>query len=442
MILIVDDDNSVRVSLKLLLKRNGYEVETAASPAEAITFVRGSRPDLVVMDMNYSRTTTGEEGLTLLKQIKVFHPDVPVILITAWGNIPLAVEGIRAGAFDFITKPWDNATLLGRIATALTLTSKDIPSEGSSSFDRSAIIGRDPKLLSVLDTIERVATTNAPVLILGENGTGKELIAEAIHKNSLRKNGPMVKVNLGGLSQSLFESEMFGYRKGAFTGAVTDREGRFAAAEKGTIFLDEIGDLDINSQVKLLRVLQEHTYEPLGDTRTRRADVRVVCATNADLNAMLREGSFREDLYYRINLITVTLPPLRERPDDIPLLVDHLLKKVSKAAGRDIPKVTPEAMELLKKQPWPGNIRQLANIVERTLLVTPGDILDARDFQAQGLSPEINKNDNPGRLKSAEKTEIENALTESGGNLTRAAALLGITRQTLYRRMAKYGIKF
>ncbi|MDE7345814.1 MAG: sigma-54 dependent transcriptional regulator [Muribaculaceae bacterium] len=440
MILVVDDDNSVRVSLKLLLKRNGYEVAAAATPAEAIAFVRSARPDLVIMDMNYTRTTTGEEGLTLLKQIKVFHPDVPVILITAWGNIPLAVEGIRAGAFDFITKPWDNYTLLGRIATALSLSAKG-EAETSSSFDRSAIIGRDPKLLSVLDTIERVASTNAPVLILGENGTGKELIAEAIHRNSSRRNGPMVKVNLGGLSQSLFESEMFGYRKGAFTGAVADREGRFAAAEGGTIFLDEIGDLDINSQVKLLRVLQEHTYEPLGDTRTRRADVRVVCATNADLAGMLKEGTFREDLYYRINLITVTLPPLRERRDDIPLLVDHLLRKVSAGAGRDVPEVTEEAMELLKRQPWPGNIRQLANIVERTLLVTPGDTLDARDFQAQGLSPDKSAAASPGRLKSREKTEIENALTESGGNLTRAAAILGITRQTLYRRLAKYDIK-
>lgn len=347
MILIVDDDNSVRVSLKLLLKRNGHEVATAATPAEAISFIRGCRPELVVMDMNYSRSTTGEEGITLLKQIKVFHPDVPVILITAWGNIPLAVEGMRAGAFDFITKPWDNYTLLGRIATALSLSNKEAkPSE--SRFDRSAIIGRDPKLMAVLDTIERVAATNAPVLILGENGTGKELIAEAIHRNSQRRGGPMVKVNLGGLSQSLFESEMFGYRKGAFTGAVTDREGRFAAAEGGTIFLDEIGDLDINSQVKLLRVLQEHTYEPLGDTRTRRADVRVVCATNADLTQMLRKGTFREDLFYRINLITVTLPPLRERKEDIPLLVEHLLQKACKAAGRKLPEVTEDAMELLK----------------------------------------------------------------------------------------------
>ena len=441
MILIVDDDNSVRVSLKLLLKRNGYDVATAATPAEAISFVRGSLPELVVMDMNYSRSTSGEEGITLLKQIKVFHPDVPVILITAWGNIPLAVEGMRAGAFDFITKPWDNYTLLGRISTAISLSKKEAP-PSDSTFDRSPIIGRDPKLLSVLDTIERVAATNAPVLILGENGTGKELIAEALHKNSQRRGRPMVKVNLGGLSQSLFESEMFGYRKGAFTGAVADREGRFAAAEGGTIFLDEIGDLDINSQVKLLRVLQEHTYEPLGDTRTRRADVRVVCATNADLNDMLRKGTFREDLFYRINLITVTLPPLRERRDDIPLLASHLIRKACGSAGREIPVVTEEAMQLLKAQAWPGNIRQLANIVERTLLVTRGDILDARDFQAQGLYPDKHPDSNPGRLESREKTEIENALTESGGNLTRAAALLGVTRQTLYRRLAKYNIKY
>ena len=440
MILIVDDDKSVRVSMKLLLGRNGYDVATAADPAEAMAFVRSSRPDLVVMDMNYSRSTTGDEGITLLKQIKVFHPDVPVILITAWGNIPLAVEGMRAGAFDFITKPWDNAVLLGRIATALSLTGEE-KHESATSFDRSRIIGRDPVLMSVLDTVERVAATNAPVLILGENGTGKELIAEALHNNSPRRNAPMVKVNLGGLSQSLFESEMFGYRKGAFTGAVTDREGRFAAAEGGTIFLDEIGDLDLNSQVKLLRVLQEHTYEPLGDTRTRKADVRVVCATNADLGQMMMNGTFREDLFYRINLITLTLPPLRERRDDIPLLVDHLLKKGCAAAGRDVPSITPEAIDLLKTQSWPGNIRQLGNIVERTLLVTPGDVLDARHFLAQGLTEEGVADDTPRRLDSTEKEAIEKAIASSGGNLTRAAAILGITRQTLYRRMDKHNIK-
>ncbi len=441
MILIVDDDHSIRLSLKLLLSRTGYEVKTVATPAEAIDYVRGSRPDLVVMDMNYSSSTSGVEGIILLKQIKVFQPDVPVILITAWGNIPLAVEGMRAGAFDFITKPWDNAILLEHIATALSLTKtedKSVP----SSFDRSHIIGRDPVLLSILDTIERVAPTDAPVLIMGENGTGKELIAEAIHINSKRRGEAFVKVNLGGIPQSLFESEMFGHRKGAFTGAVADRVGRFAKAERGTIFLDEIGDLDLNSQVKLLRVLQEHTYEPLGDSRTRRADVRVICATNANLAERMDNGTFREDLFYRINLITVTLPALRERRDDIPLLVEHFLRKSCKSLDREMPTVTPEAMELLKRQPWPGNIRQLSNIIERTLLVTPGSCLDAVHFQAQGLSSEGMAGDKFRKIESAEKSAIENALVTTGGNVSRAAAILGLTRQALYRRMAKYDIKF
>lgn len=441
MILVIDDDRNIRVSLKLLLGRNGYEVVTASGRDEAVNIVRSMRPDLVIMDMNYSRSTTGEEGITLLKQVKVFHPDVPVILITAWGSIPLAVEGMRAGAFDFITKPWDTGVLLGRINAAIMLSSKEDNATGGRLFDRTNIIGRDPALLSVLDKIERVAATEAPVLILGENGTGKELIAEAIHNNSARKNGPLVKVNLGGVPQSLFESEMFGYRKGAFTGAVADREGRFAKASKGTIFLDEIGELDINSQVKLLRVLQEHTYEPLGDSRTLRADIRVVSATNADLPAMIAAGRFREDLFYRLNLITVTLPPLRERRDDIPLLVDYLLRRGCASGGREVPEVSEEAMELLKKQLWPGNIRQLANVVEGTLLVNPVMKLEAHHFIAQGLSPEVVLAGSPRLLKSAEITAIENAFAVSGGNLTRAAAILGITRQTLYRRMEKYDIK-
>lgn len=439
MILIVDDDSAIRMSLRLLLTRNGYETATAAGPAEAMAAVRSVNLDLVIMDMNYSRSTSGEEGLTLLRQIKVFHPETPVILITAWGNIPLAVEGMRAGAFDFITKPWDNRSMLTSVATALTL-GKAGEKPDAQDFDRSRIVGNDPTLLSVLETIRRVAATDAPVLITGENGTGKELIADAIHCNSKRRHKPMVKVNLGGMPPALFESEMFGHRKGAFTGAVADREGRFALAEGGTIFLDEIGELDLNSQVKLLRVLQEHTYEPLGDSRTRRSDVRVVCATNADLHSLMDKGAFREDLYYRINLITVALPPLRERRDDIPLIAEHLLRKACERTGHAMPIITPEATELLKRQPWPGNIRQLANILERTMLVTPGNILDFRDFQAQGLSADGNTEGSPRRLKNAEITAIENALTACGGNISRAAAILGITRQTLYRRMEKYNI--
>lgn len=441
MILIVDDDAAVRLSLRLLLTRNGFETREASSPKEAMEIVRSTTPELIILDMNFSRATTGEEGLILLKQIKIFHPDVPVILMTAWGSIPLAVEGIHAGAFDFITKPWDNQTLLQRINVALELNS---PTEGTAvntDFDRSFIIGKSPALLNVLDTISRIAATDAPVLIMGENGTGKELIAEAIHRNSRRRANAMVKVNLGGISSSLFESEMFGHKKGAFTGAVADREGRFAVANGGTIFLDEIGELDLNCQVKLLRVLQEHTYEMLGDSTPRRTDVRVVCATNADLPAMVAERTFREDLFYRINLITVTLPPLRDRADDIPLLVDHIVARHCEANGRERPEISADAMDFLKTLPYPGNIRELKNFIERTLLVTQSQSLGAADFRSQYTGPAPTRQASASSLESKEQQAIELALAQSGGNLTRTAGLLGISRQALYRRMEKYGIK-
>lgn len=441
MILIVDDDAAVRLSLRLLLTRNGFETREASSPKEAMEIVRSTTPELIILDMNFSRATTGEEGLILLKQIKIFHPDVPVILMTAWGSIPLAVEGIHAGAFDFITKPWDNQTLLQRINVALELNS---PTEGTAvntDFDRSFIIGKSPALLNVLDTISRIAATDAPVLIMGENGTGKELIAEAIHRNSRRRANAMVKVNLGGISSSLFESEMFGHKKGAFTGAVADREGRFAVANGGTIFLDEIGELDLNCQVKLLRVLQEHTYEMLGDSTPRRTDVRVVCATNADLPAMVADRTFREDLFYRINLITVTLPPLRDRADDIPLLVDHIVARHCEVNGRERPEISADAMDFLKTLPYPGNIRELKNFIERTLLVTQSQSLGAVDFRSQYTGPAPTRQASASSLESKEQQAIELALAQSGGNLTRTAGLLGISRQALYRRMEKYGIK-
>lgn len=442
MILIVDDDPGIRLSLRLMLTRSGYEVTLAATPAEAMDFVRSRVPSLVLLDMNFSASTSGDEGIILLRQIKIFHPDVPVILMTAWGSIPLAVQGIHVGAFDFITKPWDNRALLGRIATALDLASPPQPVE-TGRFDRSMIIGRSAALLNVLDTVERIAATDAPVLVMGENGTGKELIAEALHRNSRRASRHMVKVNLGGIPQGLFESEMFGHKRGAFTGAVADREGRFLAADGGTIFLDEIGELDLNSQVKLLRVLQEHTFEVLGDSKPRRVDVRVVCATNADLPAMVAEGTFREDLFYRINLITVTLPPLRDRIDDIPLLVDHLLRRACEANSCPVPEVTPEALEFLASLPYPGNIRELKNLVEGTLLVTPGDMLDADDFRARHTSTPTVHVGNPfmPTIGDNERSLIEKAVAESHGNLSRAAALLGITRQALYRRLDKYGIR-
>ena len=309
MILIIDDDSAVRSSLSFMLKRAGYEAQTVPGPREAMDVVRAETPALILMDMNFTLSTTGEEGLTLLKQVKIFRPDVPVILMTAWGSIQLAVQGMQAGAFDFITKPWNNAALLQRIETALELAAvpKGAPEEQSETLNRSHIIGKSQGLMEVLNTVARIARTNASVLITGESGTGKELIAEAIHINSQRVKQPFVKVNLGGISQSLFESEMFGHKKGAFTDATTDRVGRFELANKGTIFLDEIGDLDPSCQVKLLRVLQDQTFEVLGDSRPRKTDIRVVSATNADLRKMVSERTFREDLFYRINLITNNL---------------------------------------------------------------------------------------------------------------------------------------
>lgn len=284
MILIVDDDKAVRLSLSVLLKRAGHDVLAFDGPEAALDAVRGHRNSLrlIIMDMNFGRSTSGEDGLELLQRVKVLSPGLPVILITAWGSIPLAVEGMRLGAFDFITKPWDNRMLLQQVETALTLT-HNVPSDVDTVFDRSAIIGHNRALTELLDTAARVAPTDAPVLILGENGTGKELVAQAIHANSPRRANPLVMVNLGGISQSLFESEMFGHVKGAYTGAGADRKGRFEMADKGTVFLDEIGDLDLSCQVKLLRVLQQHTFERLGESKPRKADFRVIAATNADL---------------------------------------------------------------------------------------------------------------------------------------------------------------
>ena len=439
MILIADDDNAIRLSLSLLLRKAGYEVEQAATPAATIEQVRKAAPQLVILDMNFSHATTGEEGITLLRQIKVLRPEVPVILITAWGSIPLAVEGVRCGAFDFITKPWSNHELLQRVSTALELSGG--AAAGPDSFDRSKIIGHSPALERVLDTVRRVAATDAPVLIMGENGTGKELIAETLHINSRRAGAPFVKVNLGGISRSLFESEMFGHKKGAFTGATSDRMGRFGMADKGTIFLDEIGELDANSQVKLLRVLQEHSFEMLGDSRTQHVDIRVVCATNADLAAMVADRSFREDLFYRINLITVTLPPLRERKSDIPLLVDHFVRQFCMANRTNVPEIAPDAISALREMPFPGNIRELKNLVERTLLISGNPVLTGADFRnAASLSPAAVPAAK-GNLDDLERAAVQDALRRSNGNLSQAAGILGITRQSLYRRLEKYGMK-
>lgn len=449
MILIIDDDSAVRSSLSFMLKRAGYEAQVVPGPREAIEVVRTVAPDLILMDMNFTLSTTGEEGLTLLKQVKVFRPDTPVILMTAWGSIQLAVQGMQAGAFDFIPKPWNNAALLQRIETALELSTapKETTQEQNDAFNRNHIIGRSQGLTDVLNTIARIAKTNASVLITGESGTGKELIAEAIHINSQRAKHPFVKVNLGGISQSLFESEMFGHKKGAFTDASADRTGRFEMADKGTIFLDEIGDLDLSCQVKLLRVLQDQTFEVLGDSRPRKTDIRVVSATNADLRKMVNERTFREDLFYRINLITVKLPALRERREDIPLLVRHFADRQAETNGLPRTEFSADAMQFLSRLPYPGNIRELKNLVERTILVSDKPTLDASDFDAQY----IRHNDQKAAestsfigmtLDEIERQTILQALERHKGNLSQVAMALGISRAALYRRLEKHNINY
>ena len=425
MILIVDDDAGIRSSLKFILTHSGkYNVLTASNGEEAIEIVRKNSLRLVITDMNFSSDTSGRDGLELLQKVKILSPQTPVILITAWSSIPLAVTGIKLGATDFISKPWDNRQLLDKIDSIMTTAGKP------QDFDRCGIIGNNSQLENIISTLKKIAPTDAPVLITGENGTGKEMIARAIHENSRRRGKPFVKVNLGGISRSLFESEMFGHKKGSFTGAVADRTGRFEMADGGTIFLDEIGELDVECQVKLLRVLQEKTFEPLGDSRSRKVDVRIICATNAPLDDMIKAGTFREDLYYRINLITIHLPALRERIDDIPILIRHFAEN----AGHSNIKFLQSAIDRLSNYSFPGNIRQLKNIVERTLLMCDGNIVTDSDIA-------LPETEHTATLDEAEKFRIEEIIKSTGGNVSRAAAILGLTRQALYRRMEKYGIK-
>ena len=453
-ILIVDDDRAVRTSLSLLLKNGGYTPVLAENPDTALKLLESTDVELVVMDMNYSMKTTGEEGLRLLTDIKARNSGLPVIIITAWGSISLAVQGMKAGAADFINKPWNNEHFLQSVRTALSLTGesefaleKDLNRKKLDQlYNFDNIIGEDRKLLELLATVGRVAKTDAPVLITGESGTGKELIAEAIHANSNRQNHPFVKVNLGGISQSLFESEMFGHKKGAFTDAKHDRTGRFGMADKGTIFLDEIGELDLNSQVKLLRVLQDRSFEVLGSSDTKTVDVRVISATNRSLEKMVEDRRFREDLFYRVNLITINIPPLRERKQDIPLLIEGFIGNLKQTYPDRMIEVGKTAVEWLMDLPWSGNIRELKNLVERTMLITDKDKLEADDFLArQQNSPQRNIGDalpavGSMSLEEIEVSMIKKALLFHQNNISKAAKSLGLSRSALYRRMEKFGI--
>lgn len=453
MILIIDDDKTVVKSISFLLKQHGYPTCFAYNPEESLLILNQQKINLVILDMNFNAEIDGHDGLTMLKKIRKNYPLIPVILITAWGHMALAIDGMKAGAVDFINKPWDNHYLVEAVQTALQLNQPMVDHAKDrilldSKYQFGNIVGNDPGLVKILQLVGRVCNTSASILIMGESGTGKELVAEAIHQNSNRKEHPFVKVNLGGISSTLFESELFGHVKGAFTDACTNRAGRFEQAHRGTIFLDEIGELDLNGQVKLLRVLQERKFEVLGSNQTREVDIRVICATNKDLPELVSQGKFREDLLYRINLISFTIPPLRERREDIPLLIDFFLTNLKTIYQRPYLEITREAIGWLKELPYPGNIRELKNLVERTILVNDKKQLSVKEFKEQlDIHPAHQSTKGTGSmqlisLEEMEKKIIRQALVFYENNISEVARSLGISRAALYRRLEKYQIDY
>lgn len=442
-ILIIDDDRIVCQSIKLLLTKAGYEVETIYNPLNAVEHIERFQPNLLLLDMNFTVSTTGEQGLQVLKRIKTKFPNQNVILITGWGTMELAIEGMKLGAKDFITKPWDNQTLLQSVESILAFEKPISPKHRSNSaLDK--IIGESKQIKDVKVLIQKIASTNATVLITGESGTGKELVAEAIHESSKRSREAFVKVNLGGLAETLFESELFGYKKGAFTGAIQDRDGRFKVAHKGSIFLDEIGDVPMSLQVKLLRVLQEKTFEPLGSSKPIKTDVRVISATHKNLPELIANQQFREDLYYRINLIHVHLPSLVERREDIPYLANHFIDNFNQLEKKLVC-IEDEAIDWLTEQDYSGNIRQLKNIIERAYLLSSKNDLTIKDFKPHFEQLQIGKTTKMPQvgcltLDEMEKEMIEKAMLFHKRNISLVAKSLGITRSSLYRRLEKFEI--
>ncbi|KQV85883.1 two-component system response regulator [Massilia sp. Root351] len=452
-ILIVDDDSAVLVSLALLLKQSGMAPHSCDEPRRALALLAAEPFDLVLQDMNFSLQTSGEEGLELLGRIRQQYPDLPVLLMTAWGSIALAVKGMQAGAANFFTKPWDNAQLVALIRATLDSHAGNAPPPSAAPtraaldrhFDFRGIVGEHPALLKLLATVGQVAATRAPVLILGESGSGKELIADAIHRNSPRAAHAAVKINMGAITPSLFESEMFGHVRGAFTDAKTGRKGHVAAAHGSTLFMDEIGELNRADQVKLLRVLQDQRYLPVGASRSEQADIRVVSATNRELAEQVAAGDFREDLYYRLNLITLRLPPLRERRSDVPLLARHIAAEVAASYGLAEIGLAQSALDWLSAQPWPGNIRQLKQTLERTILLSgkrqlaQADFLDAEQRDtATGRGPGLGVDGMT--LEQVERHMIEKAMQQHQGNISRVSKALGLSRNALYRRLERHGM--
>ncbi|HVR95874.1 MAG TPA: sigma-54 dependent transcriptional regulator [Thermoanaerobaculia bacterium] len=446
-VLIADDQREVREALRLLLKGEGYATETAASPAEVLAAVTSQELDAVLMDLNYTRdTTSGREGLDLLSRLRAFDDKLPVIVMTAWASVGLAVEVMRHGARDFVEKPWDNNRLLTILRTQIDLGralrhGERLEAENQllRADGQPILVATSPEMRPVLDLVERVGPSEANVLITGENGTGKGVVARALHAVSPRARTPLVTVNTGGLSESVFESELFGHVRGAFTDAKSDRVGRFELADGGTIFLDEIANISLSQQAKLLRVLETGEFERLGSSRTRKADVRILSATNADLREEVAAGRFRQDLLFRLNTVEIRIPPLRDRRSDILPLADHFLEQHAQRYRKRVRGFEPAAAEALLAHPWPGNVRELDHAVERGILMAAGERIRLQDLglqpaQAAGAAA---IEDLP--LEEVERVLIQKALARYG-NVSHAAQALGLSRSALYRRLEKHGL--
>ncbi|HEV7923000.1 MAG TPA: sigma-54 dependent transcriptional regulator [Thermoanaerobaculia bacterium] len=440
-VLIADDQPDVLEALRLLLKPEGLTVETASSPAAVIRAVGAREFDLVLVDLNYSRdTTSGAEGLDLLEQLHAYDATLPVVVMTAWATIDLVVDAMRRGGRDFVQKPWDNARLLAIVRNQLDLgralrRSRDL--ERSLAGDALDFVAEAPSMKSVVEIIRRVAPSDANVLVRGENGTGKGVVARAIHSASRRASKPMVAVNAGGLAESVFESELFGHVRGAFTDAKTDRVGRFELADGGTLFLDEIANVPPAQQAKLLRVVESGEFERVGSSQTRRADVRLISATNASLEDDVQAGRFRQDLLFRINTVEIRLPPLRERREDIPLLAGRVLRQHAARYRKSLSGFDAPAMKALLEHGWPGNVRELEHVVERAVLMSAGSTIARADL---GLQAPVEQRMDDMSLEEVEALLIRKALTRFEGNVSRAAGALGLSRSALYRRIQRYGL--
>jgi DNA-binding NtrC family response regulator len=448
-VLIADDQPDVLEALRLLLKNEGLEAHAVNSPGAVLHALERRDFDALLLDMNYTRdTTSGREGLELLDQLQVLEPTLPIIVMTAWGSVGGAVEALRRGARDYIEKPWDNSRLLSVLRTQIELgralrraqrleTENRLLRQPAGALPK--IIAESPRMRPVLQLMERVGPSDANVLISGEHGTGKELVAQWLHGVSPRVTRSFIAVNMGGLSEGVFESELFGHVRGAFTDAKADRVGRFELADAGTLFLDEIGNLGVAQQAKLLRVLQTGEVERVGSSKPRKVDVRVISATNANLNEEVTAGRFREDLLFRLNTIELHLPPLRERREDIPALATHFLRQHASRYRKTLKGFDSSAMQQLLDHPWPGNIRELGHSIERSVLLAHGDTVRAADLALRTpTASSARLEDLP--LEDVERLLIRKALDRYGGNVSQAAKALGLSRSALYRRIAAYGI--